>query len=447
MAEELTNNLIAFWLLGLCNNFAYVIMLSAAKDILEVEEHQHGGDDPMNGTNHTTDHCLENISEMKCSPISTGSVLLADILPTLAIKLIAPFTLQRVPYNIRHTAVVVFQSLSYIIVALSSSVAVGITGVVFASIGAGLGEITYLSLASHFHNDVITSWSSGTGGAGIFGSLIYAMLTDKKLFALTPRTTLLLMLIIPTIFTYTFWKLLQSPSTVKKFTLFVDSRGEYVAPPNINHSSSDDEVEVILAESTEQPLLTRPLSQISNHIQYENLSFGTLFRMTKPLYKYMIPLSFVYFGEYFINQGLVELITFDCKHGFGFSPRSQYRWYQVIYQFGVFISRSSAKILPLHSSLLPVLSVLQLINAGLFFKDAISPFVPHIFIIFIIIFYEGLLGGAAYVNTFRTVHKSISETTREFSLSFVALADSFGIVTAGFLAIPAHNFICQHRNL
>uniref|UniRef100_A0AC34FIH6 Battenin n=1 Tax=Panagrolaimus sp. ES5 TaxID=591445 RepID=A0AC34FIH6_9BILA len=161
----------------------------------------------------------------------------------------------------------------------------------------------------------------------------------------------------------------------------------------------------------------------------------------------MIPLSFVYFGEYFINQGLVELITFDCKHGFGFSPTSQYRWYQVIYQFGVFISRSSAKILPLHSSLLPVLAVLQMINAVIFFKDAATPFIPHIFLIFIFIFYEGLLGGSAYVNTFRTVHKSISESTREFSLSFVALADSFGIVTAGFLAIPAHNFICQHRNL
>uniref|UniRef100_A0AC34FIM8 Uncharacterized protein n=1 Tax=Panagrolaimus sp. ES5 TaxID=591445 RepID=A0AC34FIM8_9BILA len=54
--------------------------------------------------------------------------------------------------SVRHTAVVIFQALSYIIVALSSSVVVGITGVVFASIGAGLGEITYLSLASHFHN-------------------------------------------------------------------------------------------------------------------------------------------------------------------------------------------------------------------------------------------------------------------------------------------------------
>ena len=77
----------------------------------------------------------------------------------------------------------------------------------------------------------------------------------------------------------------------------------------------------------------------------------------------MIPLSLVYLGEYFINQGLLELVTFDCSHGFGFSPTSQYRWYQVIYQLGVFVSRSSAKLFPLHASLLPFLAVLQVIFA------------------------------------------------------------------------------------
>ncbi|KAG9460788.1 hypothetical protein GDO78_019539 [Eleutherodactylus coqui] len=33
-------NLSAFWLLGLCNNFAYVVMLSAAHDILKTETNQ-----------------------------------------------------------------------------------------------------------------------------------------------------------------------------------------------------------------------------------------------------------------------------------------------------------------------------------------------------------------------------------------------------------------------
>ncbi|RCN48478.1 hypothetical protein ANCCAN_05474, partial [Ancylostoma caninum] len=32
-----TQNLAGFWILGLCNNFAYVVMLSAAKDILDTE--------------------------------------------------------------------------------------------------------------------------------------------------------------------------------------------------------------------------------------------------------------------------------------------------------------------------------------------------------------------------------------------------------------------------
>ena len=32
--RERTRNLIAYWFLGLCNNYAFVIMLSAAHDIL-----------------------------------------------------------------------------------------------------------------------------------------------------------------------------------------------------------------------------------------------------------------------------------------------------------------------------------------------------------------------------------------------------------------------------
>lgn len=32
--ESKVRNLVAFWLLGLCNNYGYVVMLSAAHDIL-----------------------------------------------------------------------------------------------------------------------------------------------------------------------------------------------------------------------------------------------------------------------------------------------------------------------------------------------------------------------------------------------------------------------------
>ncbi|KAE9548142.1 hypothetical protein FO519_008649 [Halicephalobus sp. NKZ332] len=427
--SESTRNLVAFWILGLCNNFAYVIMLSAAKDILEAgQDHP----PPTNGTT-PVDQCVTDPSEFSCSPISTGSILLADILPTLFVKLIGPFTLTRVPYGVRHCFVVFLQSCSYVIVALSGSITVGIIGVVFASLGAGLGEITYLSLASHFHGDIITAWSSGTGGAGLFGALTYAILTDKRLIGLSPRVTLFIMLIIPLFFAFAFWKLLQSPSTVKKFNI---RRPILVESRSTDHLSDDE-------QDTVEPLLAPDSS--SSDIPVRQLTFFQTLSLTKPLIKFMIPLAFVYFGEYFINQGLVELIEFDCSHGFGLSKLSQYRWYQVTYQLGVFISRSSAKVFPIHATFLPIFGVLQMINAVIFFRDAMFRFIPHISIIFLMILYEGLLGGGAYVNTFRAVHKTITGSTREFSMSFVSISDSIGIVLAGLLAIPAHNYICVHR--
>jgi len=182
----LLRNSIAFWLLGLCNNFAYVVMLSAAKDILE-----RGSQHPNISPNANNFSCVDDPSTLPCSPISTGAVLLADILPSLAVKLLAPFTLHSVPYSTRHLFVVLFQASAFMLVAFSHSLSFALVGVVFASLGAGLGEVSYLSLSSHFPSEAVSSWSSGTGGAGVVGSLAFAVLTDENLVGMRPRNSLL----------------------------------------------------------------------------------------------------------------------------------------------------------------------------------------------------------------------------------------------------------------
>lgn len=73
----------------------------------------------------------------------------------------------------------------------------------------------------------------------------------------------------------------------------------------------------------------------------------------------MIPLAIVYVGEYMINQGMTQQIVFDCAHGFNLSLHSQYRWYQVLYQFGVFVSRSSIRLVELPMWMLYLLPFLQ----------------------------------------------------------------------------------------
>lgn len=46
-------------------------------------------------------------------------------------------------------------------------------------------------------------WSSGTGGAGIIGSIAYASLTEPHLANLSPQTTILIMLVMPLILALT----------------------------------------------------------------------------------------------------------------------------------------------------------------------------------------------------------------------------------------------------
>lgn len=67
---------------------------------------------------------------------------------------------------------------------------------------------------------MVTSWASGTGAAGILGSLTFALLTDKHLIAISPQNALLFMLIVPIVFLFTFWIILESPVTVYKVNFF-----------------------------------------------------------------------------------------------------------------------------------------------------------------------------------------------------------------------------------
>jgi hypothetical protein len=49
----------------------------------------------------------------------------------------------------------------------------------------------------------------------------------------------------------------------------------------------------------------------------------------------------------------------------------------------------------------------QLLNVGALLTEAFVPYLPHISLLFGIVLYEGLLGGAAYANTFNAVHKTV----------------------------------------
>ncbi|CAK5082663.1 unnamed protein product [Meloidogyne enterolobii] len=419
--ENNVRDLIAFWIFGLANNFAYVIMLSAADDIIK-SQHKHNPQ--HNNKTNISNKCIENIGNPRCEKyMSTGAVLLADILPAMVIKYTMPFFMNRIPFGFRHLLVCLLQASSYLVVAFSPNIQISLFGVVLAALGSGLGEICYLALSSHYSKSTIASWSSGTGGAGISGALAYAILTEPKFFDMSPRNALLVMLVVPIIFAITYWSLLTPVLSVHRINLFKIST--WIVPVQ----NMKEKVNQKIGEE-----------EYDGKAYTHNFTFRDKLKIIYPLLKYMIPLSFVYFAEYLINSGLHQLMHFDCSHGFGLSLESQFRWYMALYQSGVFFSRTSVAFLKLPSSALYFLPFLQ---ASIFLIQSINQFIPHIGIIFILTFIEGIFGGASYANTFDRIHKEASSQTREFSLSIASTGDSIGISLAGFGSIIVHNYICK----
>ena len=106
---------------------------------------------------------------------------------------------------------------------------------------------------------------------------------------------------------------------------------------------------------------------------------------------------------------------------------------QTIYQIGVFISRSSLPFLRL--PYLYSMGLLQCLNLVLVIFQALYMILPSIYLVFALIFWEGLLGGLVYVNTYAKVSDEVPEAQREFALGAVSVSDSAGISLAALVGV------------
>lgn len=100
-----------------------------------------------------------------------------------------------------------------------------------------------------------------------------------------------------------------------------------------------------------------------------------------------------------------------------------------------------------------LLAVFQMINMTLFLTEVITFFSPTIWLVFGLVLWEGLIGGAAYVNISYRMSKEIPKEKQIFGMATIPIAVSCGALSAGLSAIPVHNAICslslptRHTNL
>ena len=183
---------IAFWLLGLINNVLYVIILSAALDLVGPS-------------------------------IPKSLVLLFDVVPSFLLKLTAPYYIHVVPYRIRVLLLVVLSTCGMLVIALTPSslgahpgketetpeqreILIKMSGVVLASLSSGLGELSFLGLTSYYGPTSLAAWGSGTGGAGLIGAGAYLLATTG--LGLSVRSTLLTSALLPLFMLFSFFLVL-----------------------------------------------------------------------------------------------------------------------------------------------------------------------------------------------------------------------------------------------
>lgn len=382
--EALRDN-IAFFIAGLLNNLFFTLYLSAAEDLIQN---------------------------------SAGVILMFNVLPGLMIKMLLPLFAHNLSYSFRVSLTSFGLCTSCLAVAFIASTPVRLAGIGLSSCAGTLGEVTFLSLSSRYRPSTIGSWSSGTGLAGLSGSFIYHFL--RAVLGLSSRQAILL--VAP----------LSLGMLISFACVLTPSRGEeaYAPVPSAEDGHGD------------------ALSSTTDNVApgYEPVVFETplpgrsLRRTALPwlLRAYIIPLMLVYFFEYVINQGIsptLDSFTSDIgKSPVGPSDRNHlYTLYQIAYQSGVFVSRSSIEVIMFpHIWLLPFV---QFGNCAVLLIGALLQNFPHRYVVFGIMFFEGLVGGAMYVNSFYKLRRTAPKEVKAWALGAAGVGDALGITFAACVNI------------
>ncbi|KNZ79124.1 Protein BTN1 [Termitomyces sp. J132] len=433
---------LSFFLFGVITNVLFVIVLSAAQDLL---------------------------------PPSTpkGIITFCNITPVLLVKFGWPYLLKgRIRYTQRLLACFSQPSLQ-----VSENFVFKVTRQV-DDFEQGLNELTFLQLSTTYTSPLVGGHSvmyfaSGTGAAGLVGAMLWWELRN-----LGVRVGVGLSSVLPFIIPLTYFFLLP-PSSAFPHSSPSSPYEDYTSSPLESTLTLDSD-----AKSYVEDLGIRNRSGVS-------LTLSDKWRIMKSsIVKYMLPACEISFSklvpflssnevqtnvdfiqfEYTINQGVAPTLIYPVptpeEHPilsiFINSIRDYYPLWQLVYQIPVFFSRSSISfgIPPLPSRLLPLPAIIQcLLFVILTFESAVgiyneSASAASIVTVFLLITIEGICGGLAYVNVFYHINQerpnplSMHDPERaaqekEFKIGSIGFADSLGILFASLLAVPTELKLCK----
>lgn len=469
---------IAFWTLGVLNNMPYVVMIAGAKSISE------GG---------------------------TALVFVSNVLPSLCVKLSAPYWFDKVSYSRRISAASLLMSASFLTVAIfgfleskrtryyddtsavgfNFNVVMQLVGVGFCSAQGGLGEASLLALSGRVDNILtgqgidlsddsehdavderrsqifteqsgndrkslnIAAFSSGTGLAGVCGFLYLFIAT--KIIELSLAETLVISLIFP----FAYWKIYELK--LAKYTetdVILINTNEQIESSRERRRSTN-EMRPLSIEELSDSFLDNPISSTDDSSVDSNglndiISSNSIDVPNYPMsISERIHLTFSLW-KYMVPLFVVYATEYAMQSGI---------WTAIGFPVDSVSARNTFYVA---SNWMYQLGVFLSRSSGAFFTAPmwmlwLMPLIQTMNLIFFYFvamykilynyalllpaFFVGLLGGAVYVSGYQRINKDMPLHLREIALSTSSLADSFGILLADISGLFIQACIYQHHEI
>ncbi|KAL0586116.1 hypothetical protein ABG067_004209 [Albugo candida] len=343
-----------------------------------------------------------------------GLVYFFDIFPALLVKLIGPYWFHLISYRERTFLGAGCMLTSFLLLAFGSSLWLQLLGIAFSGLQSGMMEPTYLAMASFYHSrKCLTCWASGTGLAGVGGYVWIALF--RMGLGWTFTTTLLLACIFPFLYAMIFFGILDTsklsiqPSRCRA----AEHNYQLVGKNNTNRAA-------------------------------EFHTFRAKLSVTISLWPYILPLLLVYFAEYTMQSGVWSSIGFPITN-----PIARAKFYStagLMYQFGVFLARSTGGIWQASMSTLFVFAFLQVLLLVFFVSVAIWHFWYN-WSLLCFTFMAGILGGSVYVNAYTLLASQAKPDWVEFALSATSIGDTFGVILADIAGFFLQRYLSAANGL
>lgn len=406
----------AFFLFGLLNNSLYVVILTAALELLP-------------------------------QGVPTGLVSFANIFPALIAKAVWPYLLKgTVRYTKRVWSCAALSFVGMLLVSFFPALGMRLLGISLASFSSGLGELTFLQMSTryapkkkggnrsgltdaqlagagletNYAGDAVGWFASGTGAAGLVGAGAWWVVRP-----LGVQVGMAILSVLPGFMVLAYLVVLPSVDQLLRGeggAGYAPVATEEDTARSSQDAGEDDADETADVEETDPQDSTTRLDALSPSDSYDDikvrLTFEEKMSLLRPmLLPYILPLVTVYFAEYTINQGVAPTLIYPLPSSNSHpllaliikKLSDYYPLYQLVYQTFVFLSRSSISIfklpaIPKHLLWLPavlqtgLLVILTTESLYAWFRTSIaSP------LVIVLICIEGLAGGAAYVSVFYSI--------------------------------------------